>query len=193
MPLLNWQNCLESVEKTAQRFVSFLVTTPEMEVNALTDALASLKTKLTLCSECFGITDVNPCPICTDSDRDRNLICVVEEPTDIFAIERSGQFKGLFHVLHGSLAPLDGVGPDRLKVKELFARAERCSLREVLLATNPDVEGEATALYLAKQFAEKGIPTSRIALGLPMGGQLEYADQVTLARAITERRQFSAR
>lgn len=178
-------------EKTAQRLAFFLVHAESDYVKTLASVLTDLKTNLRLCSNCCGLTDEDPCPICKDPKRQVDLICVVEYPSDLFAIERSGQFRGTYHVLHGTLSPLDGVGPDRLKVSELLRRIEASPPREVLLATNPDVEGEATALYLARQLGEKGIATSRIAMGLPMGGHLEFADQGTLARAILERRQFT--
>src|SRR5262249_9443556 len=137
-----------------------------------------------------GLTDETPCPICKSPDRDQDLICVVEDPSDLMAIEKTAQYRGLYHVLHGSLSPLEGRGPKELKVAELLKRCEPKKPKEVILATNPDVEGEATALYLSKLLSEKGIPTTRIALGLPMGGHLEYADHLTVSRAIAERRHF---
>ncbi len=178
-------------EKTAQRLVLHLSRSETGKVERLSQALRELKEKLILCSICMGLTDENPCPICNDRGRDAHLVCVVEDPSDIFAIERSGQFRGVYHVLHGRLAPLEGVGPDELKVKELLKRVKTERPREVVLATNPDVEGEATALYIAKLLAAQGVKASRIAMGIPMGGHLEYADHVTLGRALAERREFS--
>ncbi|MFH1016671.1 MAG: recombination mediator RecR [Pseudomonadota bacterium] len=178
-------------ERTAQRLAFYLVDEGSDYAKALAEAIVDLKSKIFLCSVCCGLTDADPCPICRDSHRDSELICVVEDPSDQMAVERSGQFRGLYHVLHGCLAPLDGVGPEKLKVAELLKRVETKPVKEVVLATNPNVEGEATALYLARLLKERGVRTSRIALGLPMGGHLEYADQVTIGRAISERRGFS--
>jgi recombination protein RecR len=180
-------------EKTAQRLVFHLAHAERDYIDALTAALAELKSKLRLCSVCCGLTDADPCSLCTDPKRERDLLCVVEDPSDLFAIERSGQFRGLYHVLNGTLSPLDGIGPDQLKIAELMRRVAEAKPREIVLATNPNVEGEATALYLAKLLSERGIPVTRIALGIPMGAHLEYADQVTVGRAIAERRAFSPR
>ena len=180
-------------EKTAQRLVFHLVDANTASVDELAAALREIKSKITLCSSCCGLTDENPCEICRDPRRDAGLICVVEDPSDLMAIERSAQFRGRYHVLHGSLSPLEGVGPGELKIDGLLKRLDEKGTREVILATNPDVEGEATALYLAKLCADRGIPTTRIALGLPMGGHLEYADQLTVGRAIAERRSFHTR
>jgi len=180
-------------EKTAQRLVFHLLHAPDDFLKELSSSIANLKSQIRLCSVCCGLTDVSPCPICTNSNRDHELICVVEDPSDQMAIERTAQYRGLYHVLHGSLSPLDGRGPKDLKVAELLKRFENVKPREVILATNPDVEGEATALYLAKLLTEKGIATTRIALGLPMGGHLEYADHLTVGRAISERRQYHLR
>jgi recombination protein RecR len=180
-------------EKTASRLVLHLVRTPVGEVEALTGSLANLKSGLSLCTVCFGYTDSDPCPICRDPSRDEGMICVVEDPSDLFAIERSSQYRGVYHVLHGTLAPLDGIGPAELKVAELLRRVESRPPREIVLATNADVEGDATALYLAKILGERDLRTSRIAMGIPMGGHLEYTDGVTLGRAILERREFRAR
>ena len=163
-------------ERTAQRLVLHLVHAEPDYVKELTETVSRLKTEISLCSVCCGLTDTDPCEICQNPNRDQGLVCVVEEPSDLLAVERSGQFKGLYHVLHGSLAPLDGIGPDQLKIAELLRRVEKGSVREMILATNPDVEGEATALYLAKVCAKRGLPVSRIAMGIPMGGHLEYTD-----------------
>lgn len=180
-------------EKTAQRLILYLVRSEPGYVEGLLRALGELKTGIGLCAECHGYTDSQICPICSDPNRDSEVICVVENPTDLFAIERSGGYQGVYHVLHGHLAPLDGIGPKDLKIEPLFLRIEQKRPREVILATNPDVEGDATALYLSRLLSERGVSTSRIAMGIPMGGHLEYTDQVTLGRAIAERRTFQAR
>ncbi|MFH1262793.1 MAG: recombination mediator RecR [Pseudomonadota bacterium] len=180
-------------EKTAQRLVMHLVQAEGKRVEGLAESLKKLTSELSLCSICFGYTDVDPCPICNDPSRDAGLICVVEDPSDLFAIERSAQYRGVYHVLHGTLAPLDGIGPQDLKIDALLKRVAGNPPREVVLATNPDVEGDATALYLAKLLSERKIRASRIAMGIPMGGHLEYTDQVTLGRAILERREFGIR
>ncbi len=180
-------------EKTAQRLAMYLVRADADYAKALAESVWGLKTGLELCPQCFSLSDKDLCSICLDASRDQELICVVEDPSDLLAIEQSGYFKGTYHVLHGSLAPLKGVGPEQLKIHQLMQRATDRKVREVILATNPDVEGEATALYLARLFLNKGISTSRIAMGIPMGGHLEYADHVTLGRAIEERRNFNPR
>jgi recombination protein RecR len=178
-------------ERTAQRLAFHLIHAEGGYIRSLAEALVDLKNKISLCSVCCGLTDSDLCPICKDTHRDTEVICVVEDPSDLMAVERSGQYRGLYHVLHGCLAPLDGVGPENLKVAELLRRVDAKPPREVVLATNPNVEGEATALYLSRLLTERKVMTSRIALGLPMGGNLEYADQVTLGRSIAERRGFS--
>jgi recombination protein RecR len=178
-------------ERTAQRLAFHLIDAEGGYIRSLAEALVDLKNKISLCSVCCGLTDSDLCPICKDTHRDTEVICVVEDPSDLMAVERSGQYRGLYHVLHGCLAPLDGVGPENLKVAELLKRVDAKPPREVVLATNPNVEGEATALYLSRLLTERKVLTSRIALGLPMGGNLEYADQVTLGRSIAERRGFS--
>jgi len=179
-------------EKTAMRLALHLVRSKDEVVAGLSEALADVKRKITLCPSCFNLAEGGLCVICSDTHRDEALVCVVEEPCDLIAIEQAGHFRGRYHVLHGSLAPLDGVGPEDLRIGELLQRADAGKIREIVLATNPDVEGEATALYLAKLFSARRIKVSRIAMGIPMGGHLEFADQVTLARAIAERRDFSA-
>ncbi len=149
-----------------------------------------MKDRIVSCRTCFNVTDEDPCRICADPTRDAQLLCVVEEPNDLLAMERTGEFHGRYHVLLGALSPLDGIGPDDLKVKELLVRLEGGETTEVILATNPNVEGEATALYLAKLFRPLGIRVTRIARGLPVGGDLEYADQVTLSKALEGRREI---
>ncbi len=174
--------------KSAQRLAFHLFNRPEEEVRALAEALVKAKTGLTTCPICFNVmtTGEEACAVCSDPSRDRSLICVVEQPADLLAIERSGEFRGLYHVLHGALSPMNGVGPDKLTIDGLSGRLE--GVKEIVLATSTTVEGEATAMYLARQLSETGVPVSRIAYGLPVGGDLEYADEVTLGRAISNRR-----
>ena len=173
--------------KTAQRLTFHLLKQPEGAVRELADALADLKTRVVHCSRCFNVTDEDPCRICASPARDPAVVCVVEEPNDLLAMERTGEYRGRYHVLLGALSPLDGVGPDELKVRELLLRIETDDVREVILATNPNVEGDATAIYLAKLLRPLEVRVTRIARGLPVGGDLEYADEVTLARALEGR------
>ena len=177
--------------KTAQRLTFFLLKRPADEVRELADSLVAVKERIVSCSTCFNVTDQNPCRICSDPTRDPRLLCIVEEPNDLLAMERTGEYKGLYHVLLGALSPLEGIGPDDLKVRELLVRLEAGGGGEVILATNPNVEGEATALYLAKLLRPLGVRITRIARGLPVGGDLEYADQVTLTKALEGRREVS--
>ena len=174
--------------KTAQRLAFHLLKQPTAAVHDLADALVDVKARVVHCSRCFNVTDQDPCGICDDPARDASLLCVVEEPNDLVAMERTGEYRGRYHVLLGALSPLDGIGPDELKVRELLARVEANNIREVILATNPNVEGDATALYLAKLLRPLGMHVTRIARGLPVGGDLEYADEVTLSRALEGRR-----
>jgi recombination protein RecR len=176
--------------KTAQRLTFYLLKRPAGEVRELGEALVAMKEKITYCRVCFNVTDEDPCRICSDARRDQDVICVVEEPNDLLAMERTGEFKGRYHVLLGALSPLDGIGPDDLKVRELLLRLESGEAREIILATNPNVEGEATALYLARLLRPLGVRITRIARGLPVGGDLEYADQVTLSKALEGRREI---
>ena len=177
--------------KTAQRLTFFLLKRPPDEVRELGDALLAMKQKITYCRLCFNVTDEDPCRICSDPRRDPRVICVVEEPNDLLAMERTGEYRGTYHVLLGALSPLDGIGPDDLKIRELLARLEGRETAEIILATNPNVEGEATALYLAKLLRPLAVRITRIARGLPVGGDLEYADQVTLSKALEGRREIS--
>jgi recombination protein RecR len=177
--------------KTAQRLTFYLLKRPTDEVRELGDALIAVKEKITYCRTCFNVTDEDPCRICDDPRRDDHVICVVEEPNDLLAMERTGEYRGRYHVLLGALSPLDGIGPDDLKIRELLARLEDRETTEVILATNPNVEGEATALYLAKLLRPLVGRLTRIARGLPVGGDLEYADQVTLSKALEGRREIS--
>ena len=177
--------------KTAQRLTFFLLKRPAEEVGELADSLTQLKVRILHCSTCFNVTEEDPCRICSDPARDGHALCIVEEPNDLLALERTGEFKGRYHVLLGALSPLDGVGPEDLKVRELLARLEQGGVDEVILATNPSVEGEATAIYLAKLLRPLGARITRIARGLPVGGDLEYADEVTLSKALEGRREMS--
>ena len=179
--------------KTAQRLTYHLLRAPEGEARVLAAALIDVRDKVVFCERCFNISDQPLCPICRDPGRDQSRLCVVEEPLDVLALERTSEFKGLYHVLHGAISPIDGIGPDRLKVRELLARADEARragdpLAEVILATNPTLEGEATAMYLAERLEDSVGVVSRIARGLPVGGDLEYADEVTLIRALQGRR-----
>lgn len=174
--------------KTAMRLAYHIIDMPAEEVQQLAEALSSAKKSIHYCSQCYNLTDGDKCAICSDPSRDSFTICVVEQPQDIAAMERSHGYNGLYHVLHGVLSPLDGVGPDKLRIRELFQRLQRESISEIIIATNSDVEGEATATYLAQLLKPIGITVSRIAHGLPMGGDLEYADEVTLSKALENRR-----
>jgi recombination protein RecR len=176
--------------KSAQRLAFHLLKQPAGAARELAEALLGLKEHVKNCSRCFNVTDRDPCRICVDASRDEGLVCVVEEPNDLLAMERTGEYRGRYHVLLGALSPLDGIGPDELKVRELLTRLEADAVREVILATNPNVEGEATAIYLAKLLRPLGVRVTRIARGLPVGGDLEYADEVTLARALEGRREM---
>ena len=175
--------------KSAQRLTYFLLRAPEAEARALAQAIVELKEKTTLCSVCQNVTEADPCGICSDAQRDQSTICVVEEPLDILAIERSGGFRGLYHVLHGVLSPAEGVGPEHLKLDQLVARLRNGSVREVIMATNPNLEGEATAMYVGRLLSPTGVRVTRLARGLPTGADLEYADDVTLARALEHRQE----
>ncbi|MGH7276247.1 MAG: recombination mediator RecR [Candidatus Rokuibacteriota bacterium] len=176
--------------KTAQRLTFFLLKRPVDEVRELSESLVAVKEKIVYCRTCFNVTDEDPCRICADPARDGRLLCVVEEPNDLMAMERTGEYRGRYHVLLGALSPLDGIGPDELKVRELLTRLETDPVREVILATNPNVEGDATAIYLAKLLRPLDLRVTRIARGLPVGGDLEYADEVTLTRALEGRREM---
>jgi recombination protein RecR len=174
-------------EKTAQRLAFFILRSPNIRAERLAQAIIEVKEKILFCSQCSGITETDPCLLCTDPARDRSLICVVEDPSDVFLVERTGVFKGLYHVLMGALSPLDGIGPEQLKIDTLLERVDAGGVREVICATNPNMEGEATVLYLAKLMKPRGIRLTRLAHGLPVGGHLEYADEVTLSRSLEGR------
>jgi recombination protein RecR len=174
--------------KTASRLAYFLLRSGREEAIGLAEAILEVKERVVLCSTCFNITEQNPCAICTDQQRDHRLVCVVEEPLDVVALERTGEYHGLYHVLHGAISPVDGIGPDRLRIRELIARVKAEPPDEVILAMNPNIEGDATAMYLARQLTPLGVTVTRPASGLPVGGDLEYADEVTLGRALNGRR-----
>jgi recombination protein RecR len=179
--------------KTAQRLTYHLLRAPDAEARTLAGALVAVRDHVVFCDRCFNISDQPLCPICRDPGRDESRLCVVEEPLDVLAIERTGEFKGSYHVLHGAISPIDGVGPDRLRIRELLERADLAARQgtpfvEVIMATNPTLEGEATAMYLAERLEPVVGMVSRIARGLPVGGDLEYADEVTLIRALQGRR-----
>lgn len=174
--------------KTALRLAYHIIDMPVEDVKKLAETLVAAKLSIRLCKNCFSLTDSEVCELCQDADRDRTTICVVEQPQDIMAMEKSRGYHGLYHVLHGVLSPLDGIGPEKLKIKELLIRLQQTPVQEVIVATNSDVEGEATAVYLAHLLKPAGIVVSRIAHGLPVGGDLEYADEVTLSRALENRR-----
>ena len=178
-------------QKTAQRLAYHVLRTPPDEARALAEALIAIKEEVDYCSICCNITDVgvDPCVICADARRDATRICVVEEPLDVLAIERTGEFRGRYHVLHGAISPIDGIGPERIRARELIERVREGGVDEVILATNPNLEGEATAMYLADLLAPHVASVTRIARGLPVGGDLEYADDVTLIRSLQGRRQ----
>ena len=178
-------------EKTASRLAFNLLNRPREQVLGLAEALLEMKERVGLCTECFGLSDTPRCPICSDAARDGDLICVVEGPADLMAIERARSYNGLYHVLHGAIAPLDGIGPDDIKIKELLARLENPgNVSEVIIATNATVEGEATAFYLAKVLKPLGVRATRLARGLPAGGDLEYSDSATLSSALRGRREL---
>jgi recombination protein RecR len=176
--------------KSAQRLTYYLLRAPAGEVGALADAIINLKERLALCSVCLNITDSDPCSICRNEERDHTKICIVEEPIDILPLERTKKYSGLYHVLHGVIAPGDGIGPDELKIKELLSRLNDGVVTEVILATNPNLEGEATAMYIQRLIAPLGIRITRLARGLPYGADLEYADDVTLSRALEGRQEM---
>ena len=177
-------------EKTAGRLAFHILRADASYAEALAEAVLAVKRDTRLCSQCFALTERDPCDICTDTQRTADVICVVEEPADLLAIERAREYRGRYHVLHGTLAPLDGIGPDDLKIAPLLVRVRDSAVREIILATNPTAEGEATALYLAKLLKPLGLRVTRIARGLPVGADLEYADVMTVGRALEGRREM---
>ena len=174
--------------KTAARLVFHLLNRPRGDADALADAIVALKERVRLCSRCFSITEHDPCPVCADPQRDASMICVVADAKDLFAIERTSAYDGRYHVLGGLISPMDGIGPSQLRVRELVDRVAADAPAEIVVATNPNAEGEATALYLSRLLAPSGVKVTRLAYGLPIGGDLDYADENTLARAIEGRR-----
>ena len=176
--------------KTAARLAFHMLNSSEEEINNFVNAITNAKKNLKYCSKCFNISDTDPCIICSNPKRDESTICVVEDVRDIIAMERTHEFNGVYHVLHGSISPMNGVGPDDIKVKELLARLTDGKVKEIILATNPRVEGEATAMYLSKLIKPLGIKVTRIARGIPVGGDLEYTDEITLMQALEGRREL---
>ncbi len=175
-------------EKTATRLALHILNASRDDALRLAESIRDVKEKIRLCSVCFNLTDEETCSICRDSARDREVLCVVEEPDSLMAIEESGSFRGLYHVLHGAISPIDGIGPEQIRLRDLVGRIEQGSIREVVVATNPSVQGEATALLLAKVLRGKGVTLTRIAMGIPVGGDLKYTDRMTMARAMEFRR-----
>lgn len=176
--------------KSAQRLALYILRLPEEEAERIREAIKVVKEKMTYCSVCFNITDNNLCLVCEDERRDHSLVCVVEEARDILALEKSGEYRGIYHVLQGALNPLEGINPEDLRIKELLMRIKKEEIKEIILATNPNLEGEATAMYLAKLIKPSGVKVSRIAHGLPVGSSLDYADEVTLIKAMEGRREM---
>jgi recombination protein RecR len=176
--------------KSASRLTYYLIRSQGNEAIDLSEALKELRERIQFCAICFNITEHSPCPICLSAERDRSAICVVEEPLDVMAVERTREYRGLYHVLHGAISPMDGVGPEDLRIRELIERVANGSVTEVILATNPSLEGENTSMYIQRKLAAQPIKITRLARGLPMGGDLEYADEVTLARAFEGRREM---
>lgn len=176
--------------KSAQRLVYHLLQSSDADVEELANSLLELKGSLTLCSRCFNVSDSDPCSICADSQRDASLLCVVERPADIPSVERTGKFNGVYHVLHGALSPARGIGPEDLRIREVVSRVRLMGVQEVILATNPTVEGEATAMYVRQQVSPLGVRVSRLARGLPFGADIEYADDITLGQAFDSRQGF---
>ena len=176
--------------KSAQRLAYYLLRAPEEQTSQLAETILSVKQTIKLCSVCFNVTDSDPCSFCRNDQRDRSKICIVEQPQDILALEHTGIYKGLYHVLHGAISPTEGVGTDDIRIKELLERLKNSSVDEVILATNTNLEGEQTAMYLSKLISPLGIRVTRLAQGLPFGTELEYADDVTLTRAIEGRQEF---
>ena len=176
--------------KTAQRQAFHILSMEEKEARALADSIIEAKQKMTYCSVCGNLTDTDPCVICSDPSRDRSVICVVETPKDVVAMEKIKEYNGLYHVLHGAISPMEGIGPEDINLKQLIVRLQNEDVRELILATNPNIEGEATAMYIARLIKPSGIRVSRIAHGIPVGGDLEYADEVTLLKAMEGRREL---
>jgi recombination protein RecR len=175
--------------KSAQRIAFHLLKLTKEDALRLARAIAEVKERITFCTRCFNVAEGDECIVCQDSRRDPSVLCVVEEPRDVLAVEKTQEYRGRYHVLQGAISPIEGIGPDQLRVKELLARVEAEGVKEVILCTNPNIEGEATAMYLARLLSPLGVKTTRIASGLPVGGDLEYADELTLGRALLGRRE----
>ena len=176
--------------KTAVRLAFYILNSTEEQTNEFVSSILEAKKNLKYCSKCYNISDTDPCPICANEKRDKTSICVVEDVRDVVAMEKTHEFKGVYHVLHGSISPMNGIGPDDIKIKELLSRLMDGTVKEVILATNPTVEGEATAMYLSKLIKPLGIKVTRIAHGIPVGGDLEYTDEITLTKALEGRREI---
>ena len=176
--------------KSAQRLAFHLMKLPAEDVSRLTVAIDEMKSRVRFCERCFNVAEAELCPVCVDDRRDTSILCVVEEPRDVVAVERTGGFAGRYHVLGGAISPIEGIGPDQLRVRELLSRLKEEGVSEVILATNPNIEGEATAMYLARLLEPLGVEVTKIASGLPVGGDLEYADELTLGRALEGRRKL---
>lgn len=176
--------------KTAQRLAFHILSMDEREAFELADAIRNAKESMTYCSVCGNLTDTDPCAICSDNNRDKSVICVVESPKDVVAMEKIREYRGYYHVLHGAISPMDGIGPDDINLKSLIMRLQDEAVQELIIATNPNIEGEATAMYIARLIKPSGIKVSRIAHGIPVGGDLEYADEVTLLKAVEGRREL---
>lgn len=176
--------------KTAQRLAFYLLDMPQKEAEELAYAIINAKRSIRYCDICCNITDKEKCSICSDAKRDESIICVVEDPRDVVAMEKTREYKGLYHVLHGAISPMDDIGPDEIRIKELLDRIRQGNIKEIILATNPNIEGEATAMYISKLIKPLGVKTTRIAHGVPVGGDLEYADEVTLMKALEGRREI---
>ena len=177
-------------KRSAERLAFHILKQPVESAERFSNALIEAKKKITFCPVCQSLTDATPCSICSNPKRDHSLICVVENPKDILAMEKTKEFKGVYHVLHGVISPIDGIGPDDIKIKELLIRTKDTDVKEIIMATNPSIEGEATAMYISNLFKNFGIKVTRIAHGLPVGGELEYADEITLTRALEGRREI---
>ncbi len=176
--------------KSAQRLAYYIIRLPDDDAYALADAVTSVKQNIVFCEECQNLTDASPCQVCSDPHRDRTTICVVEDPLDVLAMERTRSYRGLYHVLHGVISPINGIGPDQLKLKELFNRLTRDDVAEMVVATNPTLEGEATAMYIRRHQSQGNIKITHLARGLPVGGSLEYTDETTLTRAFQGRQEI---
>jgi len=177
-------------KRSAERLAFHILKQPTESVERFSEALTEAKKKITFCPVCHSLTDVVPCSICSNPKRDTSVICVVENPKDILAMEKTKEFNGVYHVLHGVISPIDGIGPDDIKIKELLLRTKNDNVKEIIMATNPSIEGEATAMYISNLFKNFGVKVTRIAHGLPVGGELEYADEITITRALEGRQEI---